>query len=104
MSEWVFCTEKGSLYTSEQFRRVFGKVLRKAGLRQIRIHDLRHTYASLLLSQRAPLVYVKEQLGHHSIKITVDIYEHLMPGEHKGEVDRLDDPLFGNAKRNLLCN
>ena len=101
--EWVFCTEKGSLYNSDRFRHVFGKVLRKAGLRRIRIHDLRHTYASLLLSQRAPLVFVKEQLGHHSIKMTVDIYGHLMPGEHKGEVDRLDDPLFDNAKRNLYA-
>ena len=44
----------------------------KAGLRQIRFHDLRHTFASLLLQQGASLTYVKEQMGHHSSQVTVD--------------------------------
>lgn len=66
-------------------------MLQKAGLRQIRIHDLRHTFASLLLQQGESVVYVKEQLGHASIQITVDTYGPLIPGANRGAVDRLDD-------------
>lgn len=68
-------------------------VLKKAGLRRIRFHDLRHTYASLLLQNRESPVYVKEQLGHHSIQITVDTYGHLVPGANREAVNRLDDLL-----------
>jgi integrase len=54
-------------------RHVFSRMLEKTELRQIRIHDLRHTFASLLLRQGESIVYVKEQLGHASIQITVDV-------------------------------
>jgi integrase len=60
-------------------RRIYKRVLTKAGIREMRLHDIRHTYASLLLSKGENPVYVKEQLGHSSIKITVDIYGHLIP-------------------------
>ena len=49
----------------------------KAELRYIRVHDLRHSFASLLIQNGESLAYVKEQMGHHSIKITVDTYGHL---------------------------
>ena len=51
-------------------RRVYKRVLVKAGIREMRLHDIRHTFASLLLSQGESPVYVKEQLGHSSIKMT----------------------------------
>ena len=54
-------------------RRVFKRILQKAGLREIRFHDIRHTFASLLLSDGASPVYVKEQMGHCSIQMTMDI-------------------------------
>ncbi len=90
--EWVFCNEGGKLRHETAVRsRVFYPVLHRSGLQHIRIHDLRHTYASLLIQQGESLAYVKEQLGHHSIKITVDIYGHLVPGGNRQAVDRLDD-------------
>ena len=55
------------------------------------MHDLRHTFASLLLQQGESVVYVKEQLGHGSIQITVDTYGHLIPGANRAAIDRLDD-------------
>ena len=54
--------------------------LEKAGLRRFRFHDLRHTFGSLLIQDGASLAYVKEQMGHSSIQITVDTYGHLIPG------------------------
>ncbi|HYT73688.1 MAG TPA: tyrosine-type recombinase/integrase [Vicinamibacterales bacterium] len=50
---------------------VFARLLEKAGLRHIRIHDLRHTFASLLLRLGESVVYVRELLGRASIQITV---------------------------------
>jgi integrase len=58
----------------------------------VNVHTLRHTFASLLLQSGAPIVYVKEQLDHSSIQITVDIYGHLVPGGNRDLVDRLDSP------------
>jgi integrase len=90
--EWVFCNERGELLLEVTVRKyVFHPALSRSGLRRIRIHDLRHTYASLLIQQGESLAYVKEQLGHHSIKITVDTYGHLVPGGNRQAVDRLDD-------------
>src|SRR5947208_10300422 len=87
--EWVFCNEDGRpLWRSDFERRVFHKIFSKAGLRRIRFHDLRHTFASRLLQNGESPVYVKEQMGHHSIKVTVDIYGHLVPGSNREAVDR----------------
>jgi integrase len=89
---WVFVNECGNPLGPENFRhRVWPKILAKAELRRVRIHDLRHTYASLLIQQGESLAYVKEQMGHHSIRVTVDTYGHLVPGGNKAAVDRLDD-------------
>ena len=73
-------------------------------MRRVRIHDLRHTFASLLIQHGESLVYVKEQLGHHSISITVDTYGHLVPGGNKAAVDRLDDAPFRNPSATYACH
>jgi len=78
------------LYLANLRTHLWTKLLQKAELRHIRLHDLRHTYASLLIQYGESLAYMKEQMGHHSIKITVDTYGHLMPGGNKAAVDRLD--------------
>ncbi len=79
--EWIFTNEAGRMLGPENFRhRVWSKLLIKVGMRRIRIHDLRHPFASLLIQQGESLAYVKEQMGHHSIRVTVDVYGHLVPG------------------------
>ena len=55
------------------------EILKKHNLKHIRFHDLRHTYASLLLANGAPMKYVQHQLGHSSITMTMDLYTHLLP-------------------------
>ena len=64
--------------------------LEKAGLRKIRFHDLRHTFGSLLIQDGTSFTYVKEQMGHSSIQVTVDVYGHLVPGANIAWVDRLN--------------
>ncbi len=61
-------------------RRAFRRIIEEAEVPAIRIHDIRHTFASPLLAQGEPLHYVKEQLSHASIQTTVDVYGHLVPG------------------------
>ena len=101
MPEWVFSSETGTPLRPQNFRdRIWRKLLTATGLRYIRIHDLRHTFASLLVQNGKSLAYVKEQLGHHSIRITVDTYGHLVPGGNKAAVDRLDG-LENTTIRNL---
>ncbi len=93
MSSWVFPgkTPIGVKDQSHYRKRVFYKALDIAGIRKIRIHDIRHTVASLLLNAGESLKYVKDQLGHSSIKVTVDVYGHLAPEGNKEAVDKLDD-------------
>lgn len=56
-------------------------------------HALRHSFASLPLQNGESLTYVKEQMGHSSINVTVDIYGHLVSGGNRQAVDKLDDRL-----------
>lgn len=89
--DWVFCGENGQIIQQQKWRdRVFLRALEKAGLRHIRTHDLRHGYATDLIQGGTSLAYVRDQLGHSSIKMTVDTYTHLIPGGNKGAVNILD--------------
>ncbi|MCF8111600.1 MAG: site-specific integrase [Desulfobacteraceae bacterium] len=90
--ELVFTVKDGNPIEQNDIRRVFKRTLKKAGLREIRFHDLRHTYASQMLSLGESPVYVKEQLGHHSIQLTVDTYGHWIPTEKRCGANKLDDP------------
>ena len=90
-TQLVFPSAAGTPIEMNNFsERVFKPLLEYAGLRQIRFHDLRHTFGSLLIQSGASLAYVRDQMGHSSIQITVDIYGHLVPGANISFVDRLD--------------
>jgi len=91
LEKWVFTTRAGQIVDGDNLRsRVFYRILEQADLPRIRLHDLRHTYASLLIQQGESLAYVQQQLGHSSIQVTVDVYGHLIPGANRAAVDRLD--------------
>jgi integrase len=66
---------------------------RQAQVRRIRIHDARHTYASLLLRRNVPIAYVSRQLGHSSIQVTVDLYGHFSPGGDRHHVEGLAEAI-----------
>ena len=88
----VFRSPDGAIVDPDNlYHRLFLPVLAKAGIRKIRLHDLRHTFGSQLIQSGASIVYVKEQMGHSSIQFTVDIYGHLIPGANVSFVDKLDE-------------
>ncbi len=96
--ELVFCAENGTPIDPENFtKRDWARALRRSGLRRIRFHDLRHTYASLLIAQGAHPKYIQAQLGHASIQTTLDRYGHLMPDIHEAEARKLDRLVFGDG-------
>ena len=70
----------------------FSKLAKRIGLFGVRLHDLRHTHASLLLQQGVHPKIVSERLGHANIQITLDTYSHLLPGMQEAAVDA-----FGKA-------
>jgi len=87
----VFLSPDGSILDPDNlYHRYFVPALTKDGIRRIRLHDLRHSFGSLLIQSGASVVYVKEQMGRSSIQVTVDIYGHLIPGANVSFVDRLD--------------
>ena len=95
LPEYVFTNEHGRIIKSYSWREhIFNKAIKKAGMKKIRIHDLRHTYATLRISKGDNVADISKQLGHHSIKFTMDIYYHWFPGKKKSEVDVLDDPTY----------
>jgi len=83
-------------YSQRKIQTTVKKVCKLGGLRVRNPHDLRQTYATILLMAHLSPVYVKNQLGHSSIKTTVDIYGHWIPGEGRGG---LDEALGGLVER-----
>ena len=87
----VFPSKTGTvLDPSNMIHNYFLPSIEKAGLRRVRFHDLRHTFGSLLIQQGASLAYVKEQMGHSTIQVTVDTYGHLIAGADIAWIDSLD--------------
>jgi integrase len=91
---FVFCdTDGGPIRKSNLTRRSFHPLLRRAGLPHIRFHDLRHTHATLLLSQGVHPKVVQERLGHAVIGLTLDTYSHTLPSMGREAAAKLDDLL-----------
>lgn len=88
---YVFRTETGSpLDPDNWYQRRFVPTVKRAELRSIGLHTLRHTYASLLIANGESIKYVSRQLGHASIQITADTYAHLLKETSTSAMGRLD--------------
>ena len=86
--ELVFASENNTFLDPSNIKRPYSKALRDAGLRSLRFHDLRHSFASQLVSAGVTLKVVQELLGHQSIQMTLR-YAHLAPGVTKTAVEAL---------------
>ncbi len=90
-------TRQQPYYIAETYLRyrLWFPLLRRAQVQRLTLHACRHTFASRLIANGENLKYIAEQFGHSSIRVTVDIYGHLIPGGNRQAVDRLDAVLDG---------
>ncbi len=96
-ARWLFPGQTDEMpVTPETVRGVFWKALTAAGIRKIRPHDLRHTYATLAIQAGVPILTVSRQLGHASISTTCDLYTHAVPGSNRAAAEALEAVLRGN--------
>ncbi|HUP72056.1 MAG TPA: site-specific integrase [Acidimicrobiales bacterium] len=88
----VFVATNGEPVDAHNFRaRIWQPAVRRAGLEPLRIHDLRHTCASLAIAAGADVLSLQRMLGHATPAITLNRYAHLMPGRAEAVADRLDE-------------
>lgn len=93
----IFPNEAGKpINHGNMLRRFFYPALKEAGLPRIRFHDLRHTYASLLIDQGENIKYIQSQLGHASPMVTLTVYAHLMNPVNQKAACRLDSTIWGS--------
>ncbi|MCM3903258.1 MAG: tyrosine-type recombinase/integrase [Pyrinomonadaceae bacterium] len=100
-SEWeahdlVFCGAFGTpLSIPNLTYRYFRPILIAAKLPQIRLYDLRHSHATLLLAAGEHIKIVSERLGHSTIRLTADTYSHVLEGMQQGTATKLENMLYG---------
>ena len=80
----IFLTSRTNIH------RCKNNTVKKLGLKNIRLHDFRHSHASLLINEGINIVAISKRLGHESIKITLDTYSHLMDGSEDKLISVLD--------------
>jgi len=93
LDDLVFTNVKGNPICSSSLDREFGRILVKAGLKNVRFHDLRHTFASLMLLRGAKPKVISEALGHSSVAFTMDVYSHILQGMQSEAMILLDEVL-----------
>lgn len=89
----VFSYPDGTPLPPNSVTKAFHKLAQSLGLSNIRLHDLRHTHASLMLRQGVHPKVVSERLGHSSVAITLDTYSHVLPGIQAAAAQRFDEGL-----------
>jgi integrase len=92
LNEWglVFTGHYGSPTSRTELQKLFRRLLREAGLSRIRIHDLRHSYATLELAAGVSPKVVQESLGHARIGTTLDLYAHVIPAARREAAEALE--------------
>jgi integrase len=88
-TDLVFTKADGALIHPDVVTTKFRAHIEKAGVRVIRLHDLRHTHASLALQAGVPAKVVSERLGHSTVSFTLDVYSHVVPGLQEEAAERI---------------
>lgn len=86
----VFCNDLGNFLDADAIYKSYKRFLSNNGLTEMRLHDLRHTAATLMLENGAHIKSVQEALGHHSAAFTLDVYGHVTPEMKREDADRME--------------
>lgn len=93
-NDLICCKTNGAPYNTGTFSHKFSNLLKKHGLKHIRLHDIRHTNATLMLEDGIPAKIASERLGHSGIAITLDTYSHVSPKMQQDAVEKLSSDIF----------
>ena len=94
---YVFAKPDGSPIHPDLISQTFERLLAKIDLPRIRLHDLRHTHATILLQQGVNPKVVSERLGHASVSFTRDVYQHVLPGMQAQAAATFGTAIFGDS-------
>lgn len=97
----VFARIDGSPIPPDSFSQAWSRLASRHGFRGVRLHDARHTHATLLLKQDVHPKIVQERLGHSTIATTLDIYSHVVPGLQDAAAQAFDRVLEGSPAKVL---
>ncbi len=98
-NDFVFATYDGKPYLPNSITHAWIKLTRRCGLPGIRLHDCRHTYATQLMSQNVHPSIVANQLGHASVRTTLDLYSHVSPALQATAAMKFDDIVIGTENK-----
>jgi integrase len=93
----LFCHPDGRLLYPDTITRRFNRLVDLAGVPRIRLHDVRHTYATVALDNGEDLKVVSDRLGHANVTVTAQIYTHRSVGRDRQSAERVADLIFGKA-------
>ena len=92
-SDYVFSKFDGAPYHPNTVSKAFSKIIKKSGLPKVRLHDLRHTHATIMIKQGADPKTISERLGHSSVVITLDTYAHVLPGMQEAAALKFEEAI-----------
>jgi len=98
----VFCHPNGSPYLPDGITHAWMRLTARCGLSGIRLHDARHTHATLLLKAGVNVKVIQERLGHANFSTTMNLYAHVSPGMQKEAASRFDDIVTGTPNDKLI--
>ena len=99
----VFCTRYGTPLDGPNVTRYFQRLLEHDELPVMRYHDLRHSAASFLAAQGVPITVAKEILGHSDIRLTANVYTHVLDAAKREAADAMDR-LFAESQNRITTN
>jgi integrase len=111
VSPYVFCDARGKAYSPYKVSMAFRRACERAEVTNLRFHDLRHDFATLMLSKTRNLIDVQRSLGHRDPRMSLR-YAHLLPGDLKGAFEAIDNTgtasilsqFYHNGEKEKVCN
>jgi integrase len=104
LDDLVFANYDGKPLDPSTLSHNFAKIVKRAWLRRVRFHDLRHTFASLMLLRGAKPKVISEALGHASVAFTMDVYSHIIDGRQEDAMALLDEVLPTGVSQKITLN